>query len=111
MERPRPGGRLLLGLRFAVVAAALLKLALLYAQNDRLTRSVTCLRAQLHDYAKSGPATDLKACGVSDAIDAAPSKEACAAGTDAAQEFQDQSLSGIIIIMGSTLICILVCVC
>jgi hypothetical protein len=84
MERPRPGGRLLLGLRFAVVAAALLKLALLYAQNDRLTRSVTCLRAQLHDYAKSGPATDLKACGVSDAIDAAPSKEACAAGTDAA---------------------------
>ena len=84
MERSRPGGRLLLGLRFAVVAAALLKLALLYAQNDRLTRSVTCLRAQLHDYAKSGPATDLKACGVSDAIDAAPSKEACAAGTDAA---------------------------
>ena len=83
MERPRLGGRLLLGLRFAVVAAALLKLALLYAQNDRLTRSVTCLRAQLHDYTKSGPATDLKACGVSDAIDAAPSKEACAAGTDA----------------------------
>ena len=91
MERSRPRGRLLLGLRFAVVAAALLKLALLYAQNDRLTRSVTCLRAQLHDYAKSGQATDLKACGVSDAIDAAPSKEACAAGTDAATATEDEA--------------------
>ena len=87
MERSRPRGRLLLVLRFAVVAAALLKLALLYAQNDRLTRSVTCLRAQLNDYAKSGPATDLQACGVSDAIDAAPSKEAC--GTDAATATED----------------------
>ena len=42
-------------------------------------------RAQLQDYAKSGPATDLKACGVSDAIDAAPSRR-FAAGTDADRE-------------------------
>ena len=72
--------QLLLGLRFAVVAIALLKLQQLTRQNATQLRTVACLRAQLADL---GPATrDVNACGVPD--DIAPSKEACAGTEDAA---------------------------
>ena len=86
MGRPQQS-QLLLALRFAVVAVALLKVQQLTRQNALQGRTVSCLRAQLNDYATRGPATaqevarHVQACGVSD--DVAPSKESCA-GTDAA---------------------------
>ena len=76
--------QLLLGLRFAVVAIALLKLQQLTRQNATQLRTVACLRAQLADL---GPARDVNACGVPD--DIAPSKEACAGTDDAATATDD----------------------
>lgn len=77
-----------MALRFAVVAVALLKVQQLTRQNALQRRTVSCLRAQLNDYAARGPATaqevarHVQACGVSD-DDVAPSRESCAS-TDAA---------------------------
>ena len=87
--RPQPNraSRALLGLRFAVVAIALLRLQQLTRQNAAQGRTVACLRAQLADSAKLGPARDVNACGVPD--DVVPSKEACAGTDDAATATED----------------------
>ena len=83
--RPQPSraSRALLGLRFLVLAAGLLKLQQLTRQNAAQGRTVACLRAQLADSAKLGAARDVNACGVPDDVTVAPTPEACA-GTDAA---------------------------
>jgi hypothetical protein len=100
----RQQSQLLLGLRFAVVAIALLKLQQLTRQNATQLRTVACLRAQLADL---GPATrDLNACGVPD--DISPSKEACA-GTDAAAiatEEDEAFTAPRLATLAATLICV-----
>ena len=86
----RQQSQLLLGLRFSVVAIALVKLQQLTRQNATQQRTVACLRAQLADL---GPAArDVNACGVPD--DVAPSKEACAGTDDAASATDSKLLEG-----------------
>ena len=63
--------QLLLGLRFAVVAIALLKLQQLTRQNATQLRTVACLRAQLADL---GPARDVNASSVSSAASSVPAQ-------------------------------------
>ena len=73
--RPQPNraNRALLGLRFLVMAIALLKLQQLTRQNAAQGRTVACLRAQLADSAKLGAGTrDVNACGVPDDVTHAP---------------------------------------
>ena len=100
--------QLLLGLRFAVVAIALLKLQQLTRQNAAQGRTVACLRAQLADSAKLGAGTrDINACGVPD--DIAPSKEACAGTDDAATATEDEAeafTAPRLATLAATLICV-----
>ena len=103
--RPQPNraNRALLGLRFLVIAIALLKLQQLTRQNATQLRTVACLRAQLADL---GPARDVNACGVPD--DVAPSKEACAGTDDAAIATEDDEAftAPRLATLAATLICV-----
>ena len=113
--RPQPNraSRALLGLRFAVVAIALLKLQQLTRQNAAQGRTVACLRAQLADSAKLGASRDIKACGVPDDVTVAPTPEACA-GTDAAVDAAvttDDTDEAFTAPRLATLAATLVCVC